>query len=402
MFLENKSGKVIRTFLWDGCPLFVVKSLETGRVHLWTESVKKAQGHKTHYEVLTSLLKTLPKKGLKLSDIGVLKMGKPSIYSKLQFDVLPLPHPQSFYAIYFLVFIFMMAFLSLILQASRPDESVFFKKEMKARIVKIKKNIKRNKSNLISVKRLEPIVKKSKNTEAPSSLQNKMARKNIQKNIGTTGVLGLLENVKNHKQNVRLDLNTVKTSLYGAKSSSSAKNGVQHNLYASSIFSAPVVSGGTIQGGGVYKTKGKGGGQVNYGRLSIVTSSRKGSSFLQRMSGSNEGEEHLDQDAGLSPEQEKALDLFVSQKEGVLKSCYEDSLQVFPRFRGSLFLSWSLNQNATVTNVQMERSTMRQGSSAHIKKFQKCIFDAFKSWVFPSILKDKKLDYMFTFDRSRS
>ena len=84
LFLENKNGKVVRTFFCDETPFFAVKRIDTGRLELWTEKALKSNKD-IPVQVLSFVPQVIPEKGLPLPSIGTLKQGK---YPKqLQCDI---------------------------------------------------------------------------------------------------------------------------------------------------------------------------------------------------------------------------------------------------------------------------------------------------------------------------
>ena len=402
LFLENKDGQIIRTFRWNGDKAFIVRCIKTKRLELWTEAIQKEkQKNKVSYKILATIFKTLPKHGLLLSSIGFLKQGHPKFYSKTQLDIQkPLENHQYIYTQGFLITLIMVSILSLILQASKPEESDIFKKEMRARIVQIRKNFKSKPIPIIMQKMTNFTSKMDKKTEKVKKQEKQVKKeinKNTKKNIQDIGALAILGAITNNSQNLQLDLSSAKKSLYGSKDHvSNNKASMKKQLYAKGVFAVPTITGGNIEGGGGYNTKGKGGGgRSNYGKISLIDSSKKGLS-LSDQSGDD------DRNQGLSPEQELELDSFITRKEGLLRRCYEVELQVFPEFEGSVFLSWTVDRNYKAKDILIEKIAMNKNLSINLEQFKKCILDHINSWVFPSLLKDEKLNYVFTFNRSSS
>ena len=369
LFLENKNGKVIRTFFCDEIPFFAVKRIETGRFELWTDETLKANKD-IPVQVLSFIPKVIPEKGLPLPQIGTLKQGKDP--KQLQYDIKTILQDSSLQDssfhmwICFFVF-FMVCFVGLVLQIPLDIQQIEneFQVDIIQPEIESKTLIIKNPSNKIEDNKNKVIdVKKS--------------------NRSSSGKSNAFLAIKSNTQKLKLNLGGV-FSLDNKASDGSKKSQSEINqeLYDKSIFSASATSN-KLEGIGDYVK---------------ATKDNQGSGHVALLNRNTFSKSNQVGSRGLSIEQQEALDAFISKEEGVLRLCYEKNLQIFPEFKGDIYLSWRVDQKGKTQNVRVAKLEMNKNSNTDLDEFKKCIIDRIKLWSFPLILKGEVIPYTFQFNR---
>lgn len=243
---------------------------------------------------------------------------------------------------------------SVILNAPKPKPEEI-KEEMKQQVVKI---IKQQKAE---------VVKLTQNvTSRPTPTTNTPQQKSAQ-SIKRMGALAALGSLSNSNQQGGLDLGaTVKSAGPGLGGGTGGSGGVQTSLYGKGIVSAPLGVGGNLNGAGGYGTKGKGGGQAGYGKLSLVGSA--GTSIVPV------GTEVISGGGGLSNDDIWAV---IRRNQGQIRFCYEQGLQSDPKLKGVVRTSFTINANGQVAGVSIVGTTLNS------KIVEDCISLRIKSWKFP-------------------
>jgi hypothetical protein len=143
-------------------------------------------------------------------------------------------------------------------------------------------------------------------------------------------------------------------------------------------------SGANLQGGGGYGTKGKGGGQAGYGKISLVGSS--GSATIPL------GKEAI-VEAGLDRD---LISGIIAQNMGQVRFCYEQGLQSDPTLAGRVAIAFVIGGNGQVKTTAVESSTLNS------KQVEDCIALRLRSWRFPLPAGgvDVKVSYPFVLRRA--
>lgn len=185
------------------------------------------------------------------------------------------------------------------------------------------------------------------------------------KSLKRMGALGVLGQLNKSKQKGGINLGKVQTSkgigLGGLKGS----GGVQKSLYAKGVVNAPLGEGNNIQGAGGYGTKGKGGGQAGYGKLSMLGAA--GDSAVPTVSRS-------DKDSGISDGDVAAV---VNKNIGQIRFCYEQGLQSEPGLSGRVSVDWVIDGHGSVKAAGVRHSTM------HSRSVESCMLKKIRAWKFP-------------------
>lgn len=181
----------------------------------------------------------------------------------------------------------------------------------------------------------------------------------------SSGVLGILGSLKSSKQQGGLNLNNVNASAGIGRGGTQGSGGIQTNVYSKGMFSAPLGTGGKVNGGGGYGTKGKGGGQAGYGQVSLVGA---GQGFFQPV----ESEAWVG--GGLDRNEIAAV---IQRHISEVRFCYEQGLQQKPKLAGRLSMDFMIGPNGTVSVAKVMNSSLD-----HVP-VENCIRNRLKTWNFP-------------------
>lgn len=181
----------------------------------------------------------------------------------------------------------------------------------------------------------------------------------------SSGVLGVLGSLKNSKQQGGLNLNQINASAGIGRGGTQGSGGIQTNVYSKGMFSAPLGTGGKINGGGGYGTKGKGGGQAGYGQVSLVGA---GQGFFQPV----ESEAWVG--GGLDRNEIAAV---IQRHISEVRFCYEQGLQQKPKLAGRLSMDFMIGPNGTVSVAKVMNSSLD-----HVP-VENCIRNRLRTWNFP-------------------
>jgi hypothetical protein len=159
---------------------------------------------------------------------------------------------------------------------------------------------------------------------------------------------------------------------------------VQTTLYGKGLVAAPIGAGSNMEGGGGYGTKGKGGGQAGYGKLSLIGSA--GTSAIPL------GKEAL-VEGGLDRD---LIAEVINRNMGQIRFCYEQALQGDPGLAGRVAVGFTIGGNGQVKIAGVESTTLNS------KLVEDCILLRLKSWKFPmpSGGVDVKVSYPFVLRRA--
>ncbi len=180
-----------------------------------------------------------------------------------------------------------------------------------------------------------------------------------------SGVLGVLGSLRKSNQQGGLKLDQAQASAGIGRGGSQGSGGVQTNVYAKGMFSAPLGTGGRASGAGGYGTRGKGGGQSGYGKVSLVGA---GGSFFQPV----ESEAWIG--GGLDRNEIAAV---INRHLSEVRFCYEKGLQQQPKLAGRLSMNFLIGPSGSVSVAKVANSSLN-----HVP-VENCIRDRLKTWNFP-------------------
>lgn len=237
---------------------------------------------------------------------------------------------------------------------TRPLDNPKLEQELKQQIVQIVKKI--------PVKQqVTPTTVSRTETETPQVVKqtNKTAA------IKRMGALAVLGSLKTSNQKGGVNLGAVNTTAGPGLGGNAGSGGVQTSIYGKGLVAAPLGAGANMQGGGGYGTKGKGGGQAGYGKLSLVGSAGTSPIPLGREAIIEGG---LDRDL---------IADVVNRNMGQIRFCYEQGLQGDPALAGRVAIGWTIGSNGQVKTAQVENTSLNS------KLVEDCILLRLRTWKFP-------------------
>ncbi len=371
LVLEDKDGKVLRSYGWQGQPVQVIRRSDTRRLELVTSTevlAKKKIGFERIGELNQDNLTGQP---FLVGQLGHLRLVE-DIKATDKNEKSQKLSDKAWYLILLLMFIFAGGFLTYL--KFRPQQEAKIEEEMKQEMVKIVKQIPPKQ------KVEAPKVMTQQQEAQPEKVVTK-PQTNTLKRMGALAVLGSLAK---SKQRGGIDLGAVNTTAGPGLGGTQGSGGVQTSLYGKGIVSAPVGAGGNLQGAGGYGTKGKGGGQAGYGKLSLIGSAGNNPIPLANEASVETG---LDRDA---------IAAVINKNLGQVRFCYEQGLQGDANLNGRIAVDFTINGNGIVKAAGIGSSTMAS------KIVEDCIVMRLKSWKFPLPQGgvDVKVSYPFVLRRA--
>ena len=366
LVLKN-NNTVARVFHWDGQLAHVICREDNRRIELHND-LTKLDRQKIHYRKLTVVdPHTIALKPVTLDKNNVISLVD-KIDRVVETPVVEKDNQKLVYWIALLVFLFNGALMT-VLKMSDPSEAL--KAELKQQVVQIVKKIPPKET----VK--QQIVKQDQAT-VKTETQKKF---NGIKRLGALAVLGSLNK---SSQKGGLNLNAVNTTAGPGLGGTGGSGGVQTSIYAKGLVAAPLGAGANMAGGGGYGTKGKGGGQAGYGKLSMVGSAGNMPIPL--------GKEALI-DGGLDLDMVSEV---IRRNMGQIRFCYEQGLQLDPALAGRVGVKFIIGANGQVKIADVENTTLNS------KQIEDCILLRLRSWKFPlpDGGVDVKVSYPFSFKRT--
>ncbi len=369
LVLQDNEGNTVRTFSWDKKPARVIRRSDTRRLEVRKE-VESLEQRRIDFEDLGEI----SAEQLRMNGFSVGALG----HLKLVTEVGPVAgniedgkeNKQHWYITIGAVALMFVGVMGIIRMA--PKETPKIEEELKQHLVQIVKHIKKP----------EP-VRLQNNT----NMQQETVTKTIQQksqSIKRMGALSALGSLSNSKQKGGLDLSATQTTAGPGLGGTEGSGGVQTSLYAKGMVSAPLGAGGNVQGAGGYGTKGKGGGQAGYGKLSLT-----GSSGAMPIP--------LGQEASVARGLDKDMIAAVIQKNmGQIRFCYEQGLQSDAKLSGRVAIDFTIGANGLVKAAGIENTTLNS------KMIEDCMVMRLKTWQFPLPEGgvDVKVSYPFVLRRS--
>lgn len=370
LVLADNDGKVLRTFNWAQDQGHVIRRQDTKRLEV-VASTEALTKKKIAFEALGQIEKSQ----LAQTPFVVGKLGHLRLVEKIQTTEQDLKEQKTsdkkWYIILALVFLFVGVFLTALL--NREPQTEKLEAELKQELVKIVKAVppkqKTEAPKVITQQTAEP--EKVTPTKTATSLKR-------------MGALAALGSLAKSKQRGGIDMGAVNTSAGPGLGGTQGSGGVQTSLYGKGIVSAPLGAGGNLQGAGGYGTKGKGGGQAGYGKLSLIGSS--GASAIPLM-------QEATADSGLDMD---AIGAVIARNQGQIRFCYEQGLQGDPNLSGRVAVDFTIGGNGSVKIANIANSSLAS------KIVEDCIMLRLRSWKFPLPQGgvDVKVSYPFNLRRA--
>ncbi len=369
LVLQDNEGNTVRTFSWDKSPARVIRRSDTRRIEVRKE-VESLEQRRIDFEDLGEIsAEQLRMNGFSVGALGHLKLVT-DIGAVAGNVADSKENKKHWYFTMGAVVLMFVGVLGIIRLA--PKESPKLEEELKQHLVQIVKHIKKP----------EPV--RLQNT---TNMQQESVTKTVQQkstSLKRMGALSALGSLSNSKQKGGLDLSATQTTAGPGLGGTQGSGGVQTSLYAKGMVSAPLGAGGNVQGAGGYGTKGKGGGQAGYGKLSLT-----GSSGAMPIP--------LGQEASVARGLDKDMIAAVIQKNmGQIRFCYEQGLQSDAKLSGRVAIDFTIGSNGLVKAAGIENTTLNS------KMIEDCMVMRLKTWQFPLPEGgvDVKVSYPFVLRRS--
>lgn len=366
LVLENDQKEVTRVFYWDGQPATVICREDTRRVELHPDLQVLADenvAYKTLAQVDPAVITKQP--------ISVYGGAQLRLVDSVDAVVVPPENPKENNKVIWLALLLVLLlngiFMTMAFKAE--PEVAKIEEELKQRVVQIVKKT--------PVEKPRPVITKDTATV-------KADTKKRFDGIKRLGALAVLGSLSNSNQKGGLNLNAVNTTAGPGLGGTGGSGGVQTSIYARGLTSAPLGAGANMAGGGGYGTKGKGGGQAGYGKLSMAGSAGNMPIAL--------GKEAL-VDGGLDFE---AVADVIRRNMGQILFCYEQGLQLDPGLAGRVGVNFVVGANGQVKAANVGNTTLNS------KQIEDCVVARLKSWKFPLPTGgvDVKVAYPFLFKRA--
>lgn len=373
LVLENNEGKAVRTFVVEGDQGVVISRKDTRRLEVHA-SVARLEQNRIKFDRLGEITE----EGLKTSPFAVaqgghLKLVDGAVGEVIKNETTEDESSRLWYLILALMVLFNVAFIGFLY--TRPTETAQMEQELKQQVVQIVKKI--------PVKQQQPVVVKNAVRDQVVETQTvKTTTKTA--SIKRMGALAAFGSLSNGKQKGGINLGAVNTTAGPSLGGTQGSGGVQTTLYGKGLVAAPLGAGANMQGGGGYGTKGKGGGQAGYGKLSLVGSAGANTIPLGREALIEGG---LDRDL---------IDDVIRKNMGQVRFCYEQGLQGDPALGGRVAVDFTIGSNGQVKIAAVQNTTLNS------KLVEDCIVMRLKSWKFPLPEGgvDVKVSYPFVLRRA--
>lgn len=392
VILENQSGEVVRTFRLLKDRNFLIQRHDLGRIEV-IEDLNDLDSDS--YSLIQEFsVSQLQSKSVPISTYGHLKLvpraGRvsPSVELTEESDE-GFKTILKWTAAAHLILLLLIWVSHQLISRSVPDEEETLVKIVEPQNTKIKPFVptvnvsshkikRRHKAQKVTHRKVKPkrhfkkVVKRKIKArrhrvkvaaKSRSNLKSKKHSPVTLNQVGALGVLGSL-NRKGQRQG-GLDLNRMKTSAGAGKGGLGGSGGMQTTMYGKGLVNHPLGPGRKAHGAGGYGTRGKGGGQAGYGRISLAGSSN---AYFQPL------EDQASVMGGLDRDQVAAV---IRRHIGQIVYCYESGLQVQPKLKGRVSVRFNINPHGTVNMAKVAHTSLRSS------RVESCIVKRLRSWKFP-------------------
>lgn len=353
LILEDNEGHAVRAFAWDGGAVKVVRRGDNRRLEL-VRSTEELELRKVPFEFLGDLT-------LDFAERDTFPIGPrdrlrivPNVDRVAMDQKMDRENPVLWNVAFSIVLTAAIAGAAYLLMRS----PMTFKNEEK-----LKQEVIRVVKKIPARQRVSPDGMNRRETAEATKPQDKTPK--AVDRVRRMGALGALGSLKSSRQRGGLNLGAATTSAGPGLGGSAGSGGVQTSLYAKGLTAAPLGEGGRVQGAGGYGTKGRGGGQAGYGKLSMVGSAGAGPIGLVHEASVASG---LDRDA---------IAAVINKNIGQVRFCYEQGLQGDPSLNGRVAVDFVIGGAGAVKTASVANSTI------HSKIVEDCILLRLRSWKFP-------------------
>lgn len=351
LVLEDKEGKVVRVFAWDGGAAKVIRRADTSRLELVKDTTLLEQ-KKINFQELGQIDSSLTtQKPYLVGSLGHLK-----IVEAVEATHKDNENPEETEKLWWMSVLAMIFLFSAGLGVLKfaPETTPKLEEELKQQVVKIVKNI--PKPETVKMKQQANVQTQTTNKVAPSKVAGL-------KRMGALSALGSLSSGKNKGG---LDIGAAQSSAGpGLGGGTQGSGGVQTSLYAKGVVGAALGAGNNVNGAGGYGTKGKGGGQAGYGKLALTGSTGATPIPLGAEASVAKG---LDRDQ---------IAAVINRNLGQVRFCYEQGLQGNAGLNGRVAVAFVIGGSGLVKSANVDSSNLNS------KAVEDCIVMRLKTWKFP-------------------
>ncbi|MBC7465508.1 MAG: AgmX/PglI C-terminal domain-containing protein [Bdellovibrio sp.] len=363
-YLQDSDGNVVRAISWSGEKMIFVLRYDTRRVET-CEDVSAYDEAGIEYTILDTVNKSkfaksgviYPVKGGHLSLVQSSTDGMENVLANVE---LPYDDDKQFEVIAKKTAITGVAAAILLFGLSfiiTPKEAI--KEELQVVQVMDRQQIEKSIVVPVSETKVAKMKPRAVKRITAPAIKKAVAVKQ------SSGVLGVLGSLNKSKQQGGLKLSDAQASAGIGRGGSQGSGGMQTTVYSKGMFSAPLGSGGKVNGGGGYGTRGKGGGQAGYGQVSLVGA---GSGFFQPV----ESEAWVG--GGLDRNEIAAV---IQRHISEVRFCYEQGLQTKPKLSGRLSMDFMIGPSGSVSVAKVNNSSLD-----HVP-VENCIRNRLRTWNFP-------------------
>ncbi len=356
LILENKDGKAVRTFMVSGDSAVVVSRKDTRRVEVVADTSALEAKNIKFEELGTVKRESIEKAPIAVADGRLRLVGV--VGETIRNHTVSEEPPKRWHKTLGVVAVLQVLFI-LSMFLLKNDKRV--EEKQIQQIVQIVKKIP-VKQERIQPQQLNQTVQKQTIARTSKTVKTQPTKTASVKRMGALAVFG---SMANGKQRGGINLGQVIASAGPGLGGKGGSGGMQTTLYGKGLVAAPLGAGSNMQGGGGYGTKGRGGGQAGYGKLSLIGSAGTSTIPLGREALVEGG---LDRDL---------IADVINRHMGQFRFCYEQGLQSSPSLAGRVAVRFTIGGNGRVTTAGLDNSTMNSSM------VENCVVSRMRSLKFP-------------------
>ena len=401
--LENQDGEVTRAFVVDAETLFLVYRHDVRRVDV-VGSLDGLKADGVSYDLLKKIAaSSAMKRPVALDNGATFRFAKEIDRTVASINIADDSSEQektiykytAFTQVGAMLFILIVGLLIEPFFSHKSEETVVMIPQELIPMPKQEKQI-----TVKAAEKVEP-VKKIANKKVESHVKNvpktlthevKTARKENAtlrtkvkvENVGALGALGGMKTGSKNSAgfNMKAINDSKGTSWNGA--GAGGVGGMERAIHGQGLVASAMGSGGQVQGGGGYGTRGKaGGGRAGYGTMGMGGTA---AAYFEPV------QEEAMVEGGLSKDQIAAV---INRHIGEVIYCYEKGLQVKPGLSGRVGVKFTINGSGVVSTAAVGSSSI---NSAQVEG---CVVNRLRGWHFPKPIGgvNVKVQYPFVLKR---
>lgn len=399
--LENQNGEVVRTFNVESETLFLVYRHDVRRVEVVSD-VESLDQEKISYDVLKKVsASSVAKRAIALDNGGKFRFVK-EVEKTAQLVNLPEDSEEQEKAIYkltagsqmgLMALIFIIGFLIEPLFIKKPEEVIV---EIPPQLIQKQEKItvnasetKINPKTKVANKRVESKVKQVSKTLTAKvksvRKENAPLRTKVKvENVGALGALGGMQNGSKSSAGFNPSATNDSRGTSWSGAGQGGVGGMERAIHGKGLTASAMGSGGKVEGGGGYGTRGKaGGGRPGYGSMNMGGTA---AAYFEPV------QEEALVEGGLDKDQIAAV---INRHIGEVIYCYEKGLQVQPSLSGRVGVKFVINGSGIVSSASVATSSL---NSAQVEG---CVVNRLRTWKFPKPIGgvNVKVQYPFVLKR---